>query len=110
RAQELDVAHLDRPGAPDRPDDAGHRVLVAGAVERDAGVVEVETVERRREPVRVALAPHLAVADHIDAGSLEVADREQCGVVLRLLQESLLDAPELQSPDARRQARTQALA
>ena len=110
RAQELDVAHLDRPRAPDRPDDARHRVLVAGAVERDAGLVEVDAVERGREAVRVALAPHLAVGDDVDAGALHVLHGEPRRVVLRLLEERLGHAPELARPHARRQPLAEPLA
>src|SRR6266496_53455 len=46
RAQELQVLHLDRALAPDRPGDSGHRVRVAAAVERGAGVVDVHAVQR----------------------------------------------------------------
>src|SRR5207248_2239432 len=109
RAEELDVAHLDRPLPPDRPDDARNRVLVARAVDRDAGVVEVDPVERGREAVRVALAPYLAVADHVDAGLLHVPDREKRRVVLRLLEEALVDAPELSRAHARRKAAAETL-
>src|SRR6185437_3268127 len=98
------------PRATDRPDDARHRVLVAGAVERDAGVVEVDAVERRREAVRVALTPHLAVGDHVDAGALHVLHREPRRVVLRLLEPLLVDPPQLTGANARRQAVAEALA
>jgi hypothetical protein len=76
---------------------------VAGPVERNAGVVEVDAVERGREPVRVALAPHLAVGDHVHAGPLHVLDGEPRGVVLCLLEVLLRDAPELTCAHARRQ-------
>src|SRR4051794_12856354 len=95
RAQELDVAHLDGTRTADRADDARHRVLVSGAVERDAGRVEVDAVERRREAVRVALAPHLAVRDDVDAGALHVLHGKPRRIVLRLLEEPLVDAPQL---------------
>ena len=50
---------------------------MAGAIERGARVVEIDAVERGREPVRVALATDLAVADDVDAGRLLRADRER---------------------------------
>src|SRR5207248_6912010 len=98
-----DVANLDRPRAADRADDPRHGVLVAGAVERDTGLLEVDALERRREPVGVALPPHLAVGDHVDAGALHVLDGETGRVVLGLLEERLGHAPELARPYARRQ-------
>jgi hypothetical protein len=42
-----------------------------------------------------SLAADLAVGDDVDAGALLVADREQRGVVLRLLEPGRLDAPQL---------------
>ena len=97
RAQELDVAYLDRPRAADRADDARDRVLVARAVERDAGLVEVDAVERGREAVRVALPAHLAVGDHVDAGALHVLHGEPGRVVLGLLEVRLGHPPELRA-------------
>ena len=76
-AQELDVAHLDRVLAPDLADDARHRIGMAAAVERGAGIVDVDAVERGGEAVRVALAPHLAVGDDVEPGALLVADGER---------------------------------
>ena len=110
RTEELGVPNLDRPRAPDRADDPRDRVLVARAVERDPGVVEVDALERRREPVRVALAAHLAVGDHVDPGPLHVGDRKTGRVVLRLLEVRLGHAPELARADARRQAIAEPLA
>ena len=100
-AKKLDVAHLDRPRAADRADHSRHRVRMAGAVERRAGVVEVHPLERCREAVGVALAPDLAVRDDVDPRSLHVADRDHRRVVLRLLQQLWCDSPDLQRPRAR---------
>ena len=86
-AQELHVAHFDRMLAPDLADDARHRIGMAGAVERGAGIVDVDAFERGGEAVGVALAAHLAVGDDVEAGALLVADREQRRVVLRLRRE-----------------------
>ena len=60
-------------------------VAAGGAVERDAGVVQVDPVERGGEAVGVALAAHLAVGDDVDAGAFHVADGDQGGIVLRFL-------------------------
>ena len=64
-------------------------------------LVVVDAVERGGEAVGVALAAHLAVGDDVDAGLLHVADGEDRGVVLRLLQIRLLHAPELVQAHAR---------
>ena len=101
--QELQVADLDRVLAADRPDHARHRVRVAAAVEGRAGVVDVDPVERRREPVGVALAPHLTVGHDVEPGELLIADGEDRGVVLRLLQPLGRDSPELRGTDAGRE-------
>ena len=66
-----------------------------------AGVVDVDAFERGREAVGIALAPHLAVGDDVDAGALHVADRDQGRVVLRLFEESAGDAPHLRRAHAR---------
>ena len=110
RAEELDVAHLDGLPSPDRSDDPRNGVLVPRAIERDAGMVEVDAVERSREAVRVALPPHLAVADDVDSGSLQIQDGEPGRIVLRFLEERLRDAPELARADARRQPLSEPLA
>ena len=78
------------PRAADLADHARHRRLVPAAVVDDsAGIVDVDALERGGEAVGVALAPHLAVGDDVDAGALHVADGEERGVVLRLLEERL---------------------
>ena len=100
-AQELHVAHLDRPRAADLADDPRHHGLLAAIVDDLGRVLVVDAVQRRREVVGVALAPHLAVGDDVDAGPLHVADGEQGGVVLRLLQVRVLHAPQLVQPRAR---------
>ena len=102
-SEELDIANLDRPHAPNRADDSRHRVLVAGAVERHTRCVQVDALERRREAVGVALSAHLAVRDDVDAGALHVGYREPGRVVLRLLEVRLGDPPEPVGADARRQ-------
>ena len=76
-AQKFDVAHFDRMPAPDPADDARHWIGMAGAIERRAGIIDVDAFERGREAVGIALATHLAVGDDIEAGALLIADRQQ---------------------------------
>src|SRR5205823_3361026 len=59
------------------------------------GVLVVDAFQRRREMIGVTFPPHLAVSDDVDAGTLHVADGQQGGIVLRLLQVWLLHAPQL---------------
>jgi hypothetical protein len=75
--------------------DARHRVRMAGAIERAAGIVDVDALERGGEAVRVALAPHLAVGNDVEAGALLVADGDERGVVLRLLEPLRRHPPQL---------------
>jgi hypothetical protein len=42
---------------------------VSGAVERGAGIVDVDAVKRRCEAVGIALAPHLAVSNDVEPGA-----------------------------------------
>ena len=74
---------------------------MAGAVERDARVVEVDAVEGGREAVRVALPPHLPVGDDVDARELHVLHGEPRRVVLGFLEVLLRDPPELERAHAR---------
>src|SRR5262249_48561515 len=95
---------LHRALALDPTDNSRHRVWVAGAVERCAGVVDVNTVERSREAVRVALASDLAVGDDVEPGLLLRPDREQGRVVLRLLEPRLGNSPKFLRAHARRKS------
>ena len=74
------------------------------------GVVDVDTRERVREAVRVALAARLTVGDEIDPGALLVPDGEERGVVLGLLQVLGSHAPELARKGARRRPLREPLA
>ena len=67
-------------------------------------------VQRGREAVGVALAPHLAVGDDVQPGALLVGDRQPRRVVLRLLEVRRVDAPELMGAHPRREAVAQPLA
>src|SRR5262245_30862477 len=77
---------------------------MAGAVERCAGVVDVNAIERRREAVGVALASDLAVGDDVEPGLLLRPDREQGRVVLRLLDPRLGNSPKFLRAYARRKS------
>src|SRR5436190_1763357 len=101
--EEAQVLDLDGMLAPDLADDARHRVRMAGAVERAAGIVDVDTVERGGEAIRVALAPDLAIGDDVQPGALLRADGEHRSVVLRLSEIGLRHAPELSGAHARRE-------
>ena len=102
RAQELDVANLDRPAALDRPGDDRHGDLVAGAPDDLTDARRVDAIERVREFVRIAFAANLAVRDDVDAGALLVADRVERRLVLRLLEALRRHAPNFVHADARR--------
>src|SRR5207244_13601313 len=80
------------------------------AVELGSRFVDVDALERSGEAVRVALAADLAVGGDVDAGLLLRADREQRGVVLRLREMRLGDAPQLLRAHARREAAGELLA
>ena len=80
---------------------ARHHGARTAAVDRAAGIHDVDALERSGEAVGVAFAPHLAIGDDVDAGLLHVADREQRGVVLRFLQVLLGNAPDLGRPHPR---------
>ena len=70
-------------------DAANHARHRRGAVElrtHFAGLFGVDAVQRRGEPVGVALATDLPVGDDVDSGTLHVADCHDRGVVLGLLQ------------------------
>ena len=86
RDQELGVAALDGALAADAAGDARHRRRPAVRPDHRADIDRVEPVEREAEIVGIALAPHLAVADDIDADALHLADRDDRRVVLRLLE------------------------
>src|SRR6266480_3385137 len=77
---------------------------MARAVERSAGMVDIDAFERGGEAVGIAFAPDLAVGDDVEAGPLLRPDGEQRGVVLRLGEIGLRNAPQLFSTHARRKA------
>ena len=110
-AQELDVAHLDRPRPADRASYPRYGRGAAGAGRlQHRRCVLVDAIERGREMVGIAFAPHLPIGNNIDAGPLHVANSEQGGVVLRLGQLRLGDTPQLLAAHAGHRARLHRLA
>jgi hypothetical protein len=104
RSQELEIANLHRVPARDRACNARHRVRMAAAVERRPGRLDVGPIERGGKPIGVALAAHLPVGDDVQAGALLIADRQQRGVVLGLLEIARIDPPQFGGAHARREA------
>ena len=109
RTQKLHVAHLDRVHPLDRADHARYRIGMTAAIEGRSRVVDIDARERRRKAVRVALPAHLAVGEDVDPGQLLIADSEERGVVLCLLEVRGVDPPELHRPHPRRKAVTKSL-
>ena len=101
--EELEVTALDRTWPADRADHAGHRVRVAAAVQRLAGVVDVDALERRGEVVGVALPACLAVGQYVETCGLLGTDREHRRVVLGLLERVGSGEPQLPGPHPRRE-------
>ena len=99
--EERRVVDLDLALAADPPGDPRHRGGAAVGADHRAEPLGIDAVERQREIVRVAFAPHLAVADDVDADPLHLADREDRRVVLRFLQLRRRDAPDLVRMDPR---------
>ena len=100
-AQELQVAHLDRPTPADRAGDPRHRPRLARARGDRGRSVGVDALERGGEGVGVALPANLAVGDHVDPGKFHVADGHAGGVVLGLGEERLSHSPGVAHTHAR---------
>src|SRR2546423_9255281 len=77
---------------------------MARAVERAPRMIEIDAFERGGEAVGIAFAPDLAVGDEVEAGPFLRPDGEQRGVVLRLGEIGLRNAPQLFRTHARREA------
>jgi hypothetical protein len=84
-------------------DDARHEGR-AVAPRHGSGPLRIDSLERQREAVGVALAPDLAVRDDVDAGALHVPDRQNGRIVLRLFEEIARNPPELRCVHARHAA------
>src|SRR4051812_29669317 len=91
-------------------DDAWHGVGMARAVERAAGIVDVDALERGGEAIGVALAPDLTVGDDVQARRLLRLDGEDGRIILCFLQQRLSHAPKLARAHARREAPRKLLA
>jgi hypothetical protein len=79
--------------AADFAGDARHRIGMSGAVERRAGIVDIDAFKRSGETVRIAFTAQFAVGNDVEPGALLIADGEQGGVVLRLIEKFRSDAP-----------------
>src|SRR5204862_6677222 len=75
-AQEFYIFHLDRMLAPDRRMNARHRIRVTGTVHGCAWFVDINSVERGCETVRVTLAPDLAIGNDVQSRFFLRADRD----------------------------------
>ena len=103
--QELQVLDLHGMLAADLADDARHRIRMSGAIERGAGIIEIDALESGSEAVGVALAADFAVGDDVEPGLLLGSDRQERGVILRLGEVGLRHAPQGLHADARWKAR-----
>ena len=83
---------------------------MSGAIDRGAGMINVESIQRRGKAIGVALTADFAISDDVYAGPLHVANCEPCGIVLRLFEEWFRHAPDLARPHTRRQPAAQLLA
>ena len=102
RAQEFQIVHLHGVFAPDGADHARHGIRMAAAIQRRARIVEVHAFERGGETIRITLAADFAVGDDVEPGLLLHADGQYRGIVLRLGEIGLRNAPQLECAHARR--------
>ena len=97
------VPDLNRLPAPDFADHPRYDLNLARRARWDLRrIVAVHAVECGRKAVGIAFAPYLAIGHDIDAGALLVADRQDGGVVLSLLEMGWVDAPQLPRMSPRR--------
>ena len=50
-------------------------------------MVEIESVQRGGETVRVAFAANFSVGDYVETSRFLLADRQHCGIILRVSQQ-----------------------
>jgi hypothetical protein len=91
--QEEQIFNLDGMLSTNLPDYARHWIGMPGPIKRHARIVDVDTFERRGEPVRVTLAPDLAVRNDVKASVLLRLDGHYGRVILRFGEKRLWDAP-----------------
>ena len=60
---------------PDPGDNARHRIRVSAAIQRRAGIVDINALQRRCKAVRIALTTHFTVGNDVEARALLVSDR-----------------------------------
>ena len=100
-AQELEIPKHHRMLSTNFADDTRHGIRMAAAIERCAGVVDIDAFKRSRKSIGVALAANLAVGDDIKAGPFLIADREDGCVILRLFEKLRNHAPQIRRASAR---------
>ena len=83
---------------------------MSGAIDRGAGMINVESIQRRGKAIGVALTADFAISDDVYARLLHFANCEPRGIVLRLFEEWFRHAPDLARPHTRRQPAAQLLA
>ena len=84
-AQKGDIAHLHRPRAANGTDHPWDSDGLSTPTHRGARRDRINTVQGRREAIRVALAADFPIADNIDPCLLHRPHRQQCGIILGLL-------------------------
>ena len=94
-AQELKIAHADRVAPADFSNHPGHGIRMTAAIQRHAGIVEVDTVEGGRKAVRIAFAADLSVGDDVEPRILLGFDGNERRVVLGFSQMRLGHPPQL---------------
>jgi hypothetical protein len=92
--QKLYVAHRHRVFAPDLTIDPRHRIGMARPVQRGAGIIDIDAIERGGEPVGIAFPANLAIRNDIEAGTFLRPDGEKRRIVLRFEKMRLIDTPE----------------
>ena len=100
-AQQLHVPDLDRCAPADRADDPGHRCGLPVPADGFSRYSEIDTLQCGGKPVRVALAPDLAVGNDVYAGEFHVTDRNLGCVVLRGFEMCVRNTPDLMGTQPR---------
>ena len=82
--------------ARDFANDTRYQGLLATPANNCAGIVGINSLQRRREKIRIAFAAHFAIGDYVHARALLISNGKECRVILRLI-ETIPDPPR-QSP------------
>jgi hypothetical protein len=75
-------------------------IRMAASIQSDAGIVEVDTFQGSRQPVRIAFAPHFTIGDYVEPGAFLIANGKQSCIILCLFEPFRSDPPEFASPHA----------